>query len=167
MSQDPNSNVHPLKLLIMSATLRIDDFVNNRRLFPTPPPVVNVPARQYPVTVHFNRRTELDDYVGAAFQKVCVLRHLWPSFCITLMTACVSSWERIASMNHPILLSSLGHRFATCCGACCLARSDRYEVSAAAWPNPCQQFDLDACAATSAAPSLEAALVQQPGSRRP
>jgi ATP-dependent RNA helicase DHX37/DHR1 len=54
----------------MSATLRIEDFVANERLFPTPPPVVRVPARQYPVTVHFARRTELHDYVGATFKKV-------------------------------------------------------------------------------------------------
>lgn len=54
----------------MSATLRIEDFTGNRRLFPTPPPLVHVPARQYPVTVHFNRRTELEDYVEAAFHKV-------------------------------------------------------------------------------------------------
>ena len=60
----------PLKLLIMSATLRTDDFVANRRLFATPPPLLEVPARQFPVTVHFSRRTELRDYVGAAFKKV-------------------------------------------------------------------------------------------------
>lgn len=47
-----------------------DDFVQNKRLFPEPPPVVCVPARQYPVTVHFSKRTELHDYVGAAFKKV-------------------------------------------------------------------------------------------------
>lgn len=70
MSQDAASSVQPLKLLIMSATLRIDDFTANRRLFPTAPPVVHVPARQFPVTVHFNRRTELDDFIGAAYQKV-------------------------------------------------------------------------------------------------
>ncbi len=74
MSEDPvEAPVQPLKLLIMSATLRIDDFTANRRLFPTAPPVVHVPARQFPVTVHFNRRTELEDFVGAAYQKVCNL----------------------------------------------------------------------------------------------
>lgn len=73
MSQEPQSSVLPLKLLIMSATLRIDDFTANRRLFPSAPPVVHVPARQYPVTVHFNRRTELDDFVGAAYQKVAIM----------------------------------------------------------------------------------------------
>jgi ATP-dependent RNA helicase DHX37/DHR1 len=47
--------------------------VLNQRLFPVPPPVVSVPARQYPVTVHFSKRTELHDYVGAAFKKVRAL----------------------------------------------------------------------------------------------
>ena len=76
MCQDPESSVQPLKLLIMSATLRMDDFTANRRLFPLPPPLVHVPARQYPVTVHFNKRTELDDYVGAAYQKVSSLQSI-------------------------------------------------------------------------------------------
>ena len=43
--------------------------MGNRRLFPTPPPLLHVPARQFPVTVHFSRRTELHDYVGAAHRK--------------------------------------------------------------------------------------------------
>lgn len=60
----------PLKVIIMSATLRTEDFIANTRLFPKPPPLVHVPARQFPVTVHFSRRTELDDYVGTAFKKV-------------------------------------------------------------------------------------------------
>lgn len=62
--------LYPLKLIIMSATLRTEDFMGNRRLFSTPPPLVHVPARQYPVTIHFSKRTELDDYVGAAARKV-------------------------------------------------------------------------------------------------
>lgn len=69
-TQQSEPRTHPLKLVIMSATLRIDDFVGNQRLFEQPPPVLNVPARQYPVTVHFNRRTELDDYLGAVHRKV-------------------------------------------------------------------------------------------------
>lgn len=60
----------PLKIIIMSATLRTEDFVANNRLFLTPPPLVRVPARQFPVIVHFSRRTEMHDYVGAAFKKV-------------------------------------------------------------------------------------------------
>ena len=70
---EQGSGVPPLKLVIMSATLRMEDFANNAKLFPSPPPVIRVPARQYPVTIHFCRRTELYDYVGAAFGKVCIL----------------------------------------------------------------------------------------------
>ncbi len=62
--------VYPLKLVIMSATLRTSDFTANTKLFKAPPPVIDVPARQFPVTVHFSRRTELQDFVDAAFRKV-------------------------------------------------------------------------------------------------
>lgn len=57
----------------MSATLRVEDFKDNRRLFPArltkPPNVVNVAARQFPVTIHFSKTTK-DDYAEAAFKKV-------------------------------------------------------------------------------------------------
>ena len=52
----------------MSATLRVSDFGSNTTLFPTPPPVIDVAARQHPVTVHFNRRT-VSDYVTEAIKK--------------------------------------------------------------------------------------------------
>lgn len=58
----------PLRLIIMSATLRVTDFTNNTSLFPSPPPVVNVNARQHPVTVHFSRCTT-PDYVNTAIRK--------------------------------------------------------------------------------------------------
>lgn len=62
----------PLKLVIMSATLRIDDFVQNDKLFPLiKPPVLKIESRQFPVTTVFARKTELDDYIGAAYRKVC------------------------------------------------------------------------------------------------
>ena len=69
-SQSGVQPVPPLKLIIMSATLRTDDFVGNQRLFACVPPIISVPARQYPVTVHFSRRTELRDYLAAAQRKV-------------------------------------------------------------------------------------------------
>ena len=53
----------------MSATLRIEDFTANQGLFRTPPPVVKIDARQYPVTIHFNKKT-VEDYVTEAFRKV-------------------------------------------------------------------------------------------------
>ena len=96
MASEPGSGVAPLKLLIMSATLRVEDFTGNPTLFPAPPPVVHVPARQYPVTVHFARRTELHDYVGAAYAKVwhhCrrLLARAWVSARSHVAVSCYSA----------------------------------------------------------------------------
>jgi len=55
--------IYPLKLIIMSATLRLSDFTENAALFPRgPPPVLSIDTRQYPVSVHFHRFTPLRDY---------------------------------------------------------------------------------------------------------
>lgn len=59
---------NPLKLIIMSATLRVEDFTKNTRLFKVPPPVIKVDARQFPVTIHFNKVT-VDEYVREALLK--------------------------------------------------------------------------------------------------
>ncbi|KAJ3521662.1 hypothetical protein NM688_g8987 [Phlebia brevispora] len=61
-------NVKPLRLVIMSATLRVSDFAENTTLFPKPPPIINVPGRSHPVTVHFSRRTS-SDYVTDTIRK--------------------------------------------------------------------------------------------------
>lgn len=59
----------PLKLIVMSATLDVEGvFVGDGSLFPRAP-VVSVPARQFPVTVHFARATP-GDYVEEALRKV-------------------------------------------------------------------------------------------------
>ncbi|KAK2899142.1 hypothetical protein Q8A67_010560 [Cirrhinus molitorella] len=68
----------PMKLVIMSATLRVEDFTENKRLFRTPPPVIKVEARQFAVTVHFNKRTPMDDYTGEAFRKICKIHRMLP-----------------------------------------------------------------------------------------
>ncbi|KAJ5854900.1 hypothetical protein N7534_007443 [Penicillium rubens] len=66
--EDPS--VKPLKVVIMSATLRISDFTENPSLFRDgAPPLVQAEGRQYPVAVHFSRRTQRD-YVEDAFRKV-------------------------------------------------------------------------------------------------
>lgn len=54
----------------MSATLRVSDFAENATLFPRPPPVLHITARQHPVTLHFTRRTS-PDYMDEAYKKVC------------------------------------------------------------------------------------------------
>ena len=66
-----DEKVKPLKLVIMSATLRITDFIENPNLFRNGiPPLIQAEGRQYPVTIHFARRTQRD-YVEEAFEKVC------------------------------------------------------------------------------------------------
>src|SRR5208282_2608966 len=62
----------------MSATMRVTDFTANSRLFPEPPPVINVDARQFPVTVHFNKKTAVSDYVDEAFKKVSKIHQRLP-----------------------------------------------------------------------------------------
>ncbi|KAH7089607.1 P-loop containing nucleoside triphosphate hydrolase protein [Paraphoma chrysanthemicola] len=65
-----DSKVKPLKLVIMSATLRISDFTENQRLFRgLPPPLIKAEGRQYTVTNHFARRTQRD-YTEEMFRKV-------------------------------------------------------------------------------------------------
>ena len=66
-----DKKVTPLKLVIMSATLRISDFLDNRTLFRRgPPPLVEVEGRQYPVTTHFAKRTQRN-YIEEVYDKVC------------------------------------------------------------------------------------------------
>ncbi|GLA67493.1 putative ATP-dependent RNA helicase DHR1 [Aspergillus tubingensis] len=68
--QEEDPSVKPLKLVVMSATLRISDFTQNPNLFRQgPPPLVQAQGRQYPVTIHFSRRTNRD-YIEEAFRKV-------------------------------------------------------------------------------------------------
>ncbi|KAK7934439.1 hypothetical protein WMY93_005335 [Mugilogobius chulae] len=73
-----NKKNMPMKLLIMSATLRVEDFTDNKKLFPTPPPVIKVDSRQFPVTIHFNKRTPLEEYTSEAFHKICKIHRMLP-----------------------------------------------------------------------------------------
>ena len=69
MSQQ-DANVKPLKLVIMSATLRISDFTKNKNLFPNnTPPLLQAEGRQYPVSIHFARKTQRD-YLEETFLKL-------------------------------------------------------------------------------------------------
>jgi ATP-dependent RNA helicase DHX37/DHR1 len=67
----------PLRLIIMSATLRVQDFTENTRLFKTIPPVINVQSRQYSVSIHFNKHT-YDDYLAEAYRKTCKIHRKLP-----------------------------------------------------------------------------------------
>ncbi|PIO73561.1 helicase protein [Teladorsagia circumcincta] len=77
---------NPLKLIIMSATLRLADFTH-KRLFPIlEPKVINVESRQFPVTVHFEKRTP-DDYMMATFRKVCRIHEALPDGAILVFVS--------------------------------------------------------------------------------
>ncbi|PSN50887.1 putative ATP-dependent RNA helicase kurz [Blattella germanica] len=72
-----NKRNNPLRLIIMSATLRLEDFTENPRLFKVTPPVIKVESRQFPVTIHFNKRTATE-YVAEAFSKACKIHTQLP-----------------------------------------------------------------------------------------
>ncbi|XP_022953700.1 ATP-dependent RNA helicase DEAH13 [Cucurbita moschata] len=74
----PEDMIFPLKLVLMSATLRVEDFISGGRLFHVSPPIIEVPTRQYPVTVHFSRRTDTVDYIGQAYKKVLAIHKKLP-----------------------------------------------------------------------------------------
>ncbi|CAH2079326.1 unnamed protein product [Thlaspi arvense] len=76
--QPENQIITPLKLILMSATLRVEDFVSGERLFRKSPPVIHVPTRQYPVTIHFSKKTEIVDYIGQAYKKVMSMHKKLP-----------------------------------------------------------------------------------------
>ncbi|KAI0108635.1 DEAH-box RNA helicase [Nemania sp. FL0031] len=106
-NKDPK--VSPLKLIIMSATLRISD-VTNFTLFPTPPPVLDVEGRQYPVTMHFSRRTQ-HDYVDEAFKKIIRgHRKLPPGSMLVFLT----SHSEISRLSQKLKLHSTGLKSASC-----------------------------------------------------
>ncbi|KAJ2613647.1 putative ATP-dependent RNA helicase DHR1 [Coemansia sp. RSA 1365] len=68
-----------LRLVIMSATLRVDDFAANERLFRTAPPIIRVQARQHPVRIHFSRRTPAyGEYVHEVVRKVSKIHRRLP-----------------------------------------------------------------------------------------
>ncbi|XP_050424982.1 probable ATP-dependent RNA helicase kurz [Adelges cooleyi] len=69
---------NPLKLIIMSATLKIDDFSKNEKLFLQPPPIIELSSRQFPVTIHFNKYTPFD-YLAEAYTKVFKIHTKLPS----------------------------------------------------------------------------------------
>ena len=83
-----DSTVKPLKLVVMSATLRVQDFLDNKMLFrDRPPPLLQIEGRQFPVTMHFARRTQ-SDYLEQAFQRICTgHRKLPPGGMLVFLTA--------------------------------------------------------------------------------
>lgn len=67
----------PLKLVIMSATLRVGDFTENSFLFRQQPPLINIEARQFPVNIQFAKKTP-SNHLQAAYHKVCSIHSKMP-----------------------------------------------------------------------------------------
>jgi ATP-dependent RNA helicase DHX37/DHR1 len=76
--REKRPGITPLRLVVMSATLRVSEFVENKKLCPTPPALLRIAARQFPVTIHFARETIHGDYVGAARKKVVAIHKKLP-----------------------------------------------------------------------------------------
>jgi len=76
---EEGSNLAPLKLVIMSATLRVSDFTENERLFVAKQPaVLKIPGRTFPVTIHHSKVTEIDNYEDVALKKICKIHRKLP-----------------------------------------------------------------------------------------
>lgn len=79
-AEEEGSKIVPLKLIIMSATLRVEDFTGNSNLFSScQTGVVTIPGRTYPVTIHHSKFTELVNYEDEAFRKVCKIHRKLPN----------------------------------------------------------------------------------------
>ncbi|EEH56653.1 uncharacterized protein MICPUCDRAFT_18184 [Micromonas pusilla CCMP1545] len=78
LAMEGRPGITPLRLVVMSATLRVEEFVGNKKLCPTPPALLKIAARQYPVTVHFARVTEHGDYLNAAKKKTLAIHKKLP-----------------------------------------------------------------------------------------
>ena len=70
---------YPLRLIIMSATLRVTDFTENKYLFPEEKiNLINVEARMFPVKTVFDRETK-GDYVQACLDKTLKIHTQLPA----------------------------------------------------------------------------------------
>jgi ATP-dependent RNA helicase DHX37/DHR1 len=76
--KEGHKGITPLRLVVMSATLRVEEFVENKKLCPTPPALLKIKARQFPVTTHFARETVHGDYVSAARKKTLAIHRKLP-----------------------------------------------------------------------------------------
>ncbi|XP_020272990.1 ATP-dependent RNA helicase DEAH13-like isoform X2 [Asparagus officinalis] len=74
---DPDKMITKLKIILMSATLRVEDFISGKKLFHETPPILEVPVRQFPVTIHFSKKTH-EDYLGQAYKKVMLIHKKLP-----------------------------------------------------------------------------------------
>lgn len=79
MEQHPQTvpELKPLKLVIMSATLNVDELLSNAQLFPDPVNVINIKTKTYPVNVYYNKESP-DDLYEDIVSKVCKIHRFLP-----------------------------------------------------------------------------------------
>lgn len=94
-------NLKPLRLVIMSATLCLDELLANEKLFPgEKPPVVQIDGRQFKVAIHYNRKTPEKNFVEEAFNKVSKIhRKLGPGAVLVFLTGAVEVRELIRRLS--------------------------------------------------------------------
>ncbi|KAL7065908.1 putative DEAH box RNA helicase DHR1 [Cryptosporidium serpentis] len=72
-----SNSLPPLKLIIMSATLRITDFTENKKLFSIIPPIISIETPNFPVTIHYYKKTP-GDYMKAVYKKIIQIHEKLP-----------------------------------------------------------------------------------------
>jgi ATP-dependent RNA helicase DHX37/DHR1 len=126
--------LQPLKLIIMSATMRVNDF-QNPVLFPVAiPPIIKVEARQYPVTTHFSKRTEVKNYLKETHKKVCQIHRKLPEGGVLVF---LSGKQEILYMCHK-LARSLNKKVKG--SAAVGTEAGAAEADAAAGPTPAESL---------------------------
>jgi len=128
--EDPK--VTPLKLVIMSATLRISDFTENKRLFRgQPPPLIKAEGRQYDVTHHFARRTQRD-YTEEMFNKVSRGHKKLPKGGMLVFLTGQNEIAHLAKRLKQSFASTQGHE----------AKAGKVQISPAETPIEIEDIDL-------------------------
>ncbi|KAF8822088.1 helicase associated domain (ha2) protein [Cardiosporidium cionae] len=85
----------------MSATLNFCDFTENKTLFESPPPILRIEAKTYPVSVHFNRFTPRD-YILEAKKKILQIHRKLPTGSILVFVSGKKEVHRLCALleNH-------------------------------------------------------------------
>ncbi|KAL7190067.1 hypothetical protein ACSBR1_039665 [Camellia fascicularis] len=129
----PERKICPLKLVLMSATLRVKDFVFGRRIFCDPPPVIEIPTQQYTVTIHFSKRTEIVDYIGQAYKKVLSIHKRLPPYGILAFVSGQREVEYLCQKLRKASKEIVENSF---------KRNMEIEVSTASVGNVAEEYDM-------------------------
>jgi ATP-dependent RNA helicase DHX37/DHR1 len=165
-----------LKLVIMSATLSVRDFSGSAALFPSPlwprpPPVVSVAARQHPVSLHFARRTsDAVGYASDALAKACKVHTRLPPGGLLIFLTGQDEVEFVCAELRKRFCG--GRRAAAAAAAEAASAATKAALAAAAQAAkaaaaPAAGADADADADADAAPAAAAATGSAPPAPAP